>query len=137
MKQIYLYLTGYKCKKSYIRHYNAYFSRYMFAFVAVGRISKVPFGKYSHGIINPHFFWFLPMHFFCCVVVIIQSRLVFLGTSFPCLHILEFCGFQLIFFQSQLSALLHLKGNVKNFNRLFLRKTFVHIYHINGLPIFS
>lgn len=44
---------------------------------------------------------------------------------------------QWIYFQSQLSALLNVKGNLKHFNRLFLRRKLVHIHHINSLPIFS
>lgn len=118
----------------------AYFSRYVFAFVAGSRISKVPFGKYNQGVIKPHFFILVStnvLFLLCSYDYSIQTGLPRNFFSISVYTGILWMRTQWIYFQSQLSALLYLKGNLKNFNRLFLRKKLVHIHHINSLPIFS
>lgn len=112
----------------------------MFAFVAVGRISKVPFGKYNQRIIKLNFFILVSTDVLFVLCTCDYSVQIGLPRNFFSVSVytgILWMRIQWIFFQSQLGALLNLKGNLKNFNRLFFRKTFVHIHHSKSLPIFS
>lgn len=112
----------------------------MFAFVAVGRISKVLFGKYNNGIIKPHFFILVStnvLFLLCSCDYSNQTGIPRILFSISVYTGILWMRIQWGIFPVTIKCTVTLKGNLKNFNRLFLRKTLVHMHHINGLPIFS